>query len=206
MNLEPKIKEFIMNKELKHLLQLSIGLFLILILFFNIYYYFRADNFITGSSKASQVITSNRLRAPNINRPSEKWSYPKLTTKDPLELVALKQQNKIIVVNTATHKAIYTINAQINVEPQAKPLHVLKARGQEIYHIVGAKHTTAKNWLGISKGHYIEAPVTGLDGQRVPHRLTKINATKNTILVSKPDAKWLQSIPQSTPLVIKEGK
>lgn len=195
-----------MNKELKHLLQLSIGLFFILILFFNIHYYLHAANFIPGVSKVSQVISSNRLHSPSINRPSENWSYPRLSAKDHLKLVALKQQNKIVVVNTTTHKAIYTINAQINVKPQDKPLHVLYARGQEIYHIVGAKHTTAKNWLGISKGHYIEAPVTGLNGQAVPHRLTKIPATKNTIYVSKADAKWLQGIPENTPLIIKEGE
>lgn len=194
-----------MNKESKHLLQLSIGLFFILILFFNIHYYLKSSNFITDAAKTNQVISNNRLRSPNLKRPSEKWSYPKLNNKDHLKLIALKKQNKVLVVNIDKHKVIYTMNAKINIQPQKKPLHVLYARGQKAYHIHGSRHTTAKCWLGISKGHYIEAPVTDLNGQAAPHNLLKVPAVNNTIFVSGPDAKWLQGLPENTQLFVKEG-
>lgn len=195
-----------MNRELKRLLQLSIGLLFILIFFLNLFYYLNNNNFIASASKANQIISSNRLRSPNVKHSSEKWSYPQLNKKDHLKLVALKKQNKILVLNTDRHKVIYTLHAKINIAPQKKPLHILYARGQEIYHIHGARHTNAQNWLGISKGHYIETPVTDLGGHPVSRNLLKAPSTiKNTIYVSRPDAKWLQGVPENTPLIIKEG-
>ena len=62
-----------MNKELKSLLFISTGLFLIFVLIFNLYTY-NAASFIPQASKTSQILSQNRLRAPNIHRSSENWA------------------------------------------------------------------------------------------------------------------------------------
>lgn len=51
-----------MNKELKSLLFISTGLFLIFVLIFNLYTY-NAASFIPQASKTSQILSQNRLRA-----------------------------------------------------------------------------------------------------------------------------------------------
>lgn len=191
-----------MNKELKHLLVISISLFLIFIFILNINTY-HGHHFIPQASKQSQIICRNRLRAPWLRYSSEKWPYPKIDHRQ-LELIAVKKQHLILVVDTNKHQAIYAVHAQINPSAQTKPLTVLRARGQQIYHIIGARQTTGQYWLGISNGDYIESPLTGLNQQRVPHRLTKVSPVENTIQVSRPDAKWLQQVPKNTPLLIKE--
>ncbi|MBB1079640.1 hypothetical protein H5S09_07155 [Limosilactobacillus sp. STM2_1] len=191
-----------MNKELKHMLIISISLFFIFVFIFNIYTY-HTGNFIPQASRASQIISYNRLRSPNTHRASEKWTYPKIEKKQ-LALIALKKPHKIFVVDTKNHHVLYIIHAQVNLPAQNHPLRILHARGQQIYHISGSQQATAKYWLGISNGNYIETPLTDMDNHHVPRCLQKIPPIKNTIQVSKPDAKWLQGIPENTPLLIKE--
>lgn len=194
-----------MNKELKHLLLIAFGLLLVLIFSFNLCYYLRSNNFISQATKTSQIINKNRLRSPNTKRSSERWSYPKVTKSSQLKLVAVKKQRLLWVVNTRNNHIIYTIHAQINIPVQKKPLKTLYARGQQIYHVNGSKQATGNNWLGISNGYYIETPVSDFTGQHVSHNLFKSPVIQNTIQVSKPDAKWLQKLPENTPLIIKEG-
>lgn len=43
-----------------------------------------------------------------------------------------------------------------------------------------------------------------MDNHRVSRNLQKVAPVENTIQVSKPDAKWLQGVPENTPLLIKE--
>lgn len=191
-----------MNKELKHMLIISIGLFFIFIFIFNIYTYC-TGSFISQASKASQILSYNRLRSPNIHHASEKWTYPQIEKKQ-LELIALKRPQKILVVDTSNHRVIYAINARINLPTQQHSLRVLHARGQQIYHINGSRQATAKYWLGINNGYYIETPLTDMDNHRISRNLQKVAPVENTIQVSKPDAKWLQGVPENTPLLIKE--
>lgn len=87
-----------MNKELKSLLFISTGLFLIFVLIFNLYTY-NAARFIPQASKTSQILNQNRLRAPNIHRSSENWTYPKIDNAH-IELVAIKQAKRILVINS----------------------------------------------------------------------------------------------------------
>lgn len=192
-----------MNKEIKHLLLISVTLFLISIFIFNIYTY-HATNFVPQASKASQIINRTRLRSPNINRPSEKWTYPNVNNSH-IELIALKKPQQVLVINSNSHRVIYIVHAQINLPAQKSPLHILHARGQQIYHINGSRQAVSKNWLGISNGNYIETPVTDMNSHHVSHNLRKVPRVENTIQVSHADAKWLQALPENTPLLVKEG-
>lgn len=107
-----------MNKELKSLLFISTGLFLIFVLIFNLYTY-NAARSIPQASKTSQILNQNRLRAPNIHRSSENWAYPKIDNA-PIELVAVKQAKRILVINSNKRQVIYIIHAQINLPAQKK--------------------------------------------------------------------------------------
>ena len=191
-----------MNKELKSLLFISTGLFLSFVLIFNLYTY-NATRFIPQASKTSQILNQNRLRAPNIHRSSENWTYPKIDN-DPIELVAVKQAKRILVINSNKRQVIYIIHAQINLPAQKNSFRLLHARGQQIYHINGSQQAIAKNWLGINDGNYIETPVTDMSNHQVSRNLRKAPKIENTIQVSTPDAKWLQTLPENTPLIVKE--
>ncbi|MDW5473817.1 hypothetical protein SAZ89_09220 [Limosilactobacillus reuteri] len=105
-----------MNKELKSLLFISTGLFLIFVLIFNLYTY-NAASFIPQARKTSQILSQNRLRAPNIHRSSENWAYPKIGNV-PIELIAIKQAKRILVINSNKRQVIYIIHAQINLPAQ----------------------------------------------------------------------------------------
>lgn len=191
-----------MNKEFKNLLIISVSLLFMFILIFNIYAY-HSNNYLPQASRTSQIISYNRLRSPNIHRASEKWTYPSLKNKQ-LMLIALKKPQQVLVINIKEHRVIYVVHAKVNLPAQSQPARILHARGQQIYHINGSQQATAKCWLGINNGGYIETPVTGMDGQHAPRNLYKAPSIKNTIQVSEPDAKWLQSVPKNTPLLIKE--
>lgn len=191
-----------MNKELKHLLTISLTFLGIFIVIYNANVYCTTD-FATQATKMSQICSQNRLRTPNVHRASERWTYPPLKHAT-VKLVASKRQQKVLVINRENSRVIYIIHAQINAPAQKGSLQVLQARGQQIYHVNGSRQATASNWLGISQGYYIETPVTNLDHEKVPRDLHHAPKINNTIQVSAPDAKWLQQLPANTPIQIKE--
>lgn len=119
-------------------------------------------------------------------------------------MVAVKQAKRILVINSNKRQVIYIIHAQINLPAQKNSFRLLHARGQQIYHINGSQQAIAKNWLGINDGNYIETPVTDMSNHQVSRNLRKAPKIENTIQVSTPDAKWLQTLPENTPLIVKE--
>lgn len=195
-----------MNKELKRLLQISIGLLALILISINIIYDHHSQNFVANASKTSQIINTNRLRSARLNRPSEKWPYPKINHQSQLTLVGVKASNQLFVINRQTNRVIYIVHAKINAKPTAQPLKVLKASGQEIYHIHGAKQTTGQSWLSLSNQVYLEAPLRDSNNQPVSNKLLKIKPSSNLIYVSSHDANWLQNIPTNTPVYIQEEK
>lgn len=50
----------------------------------------------------------------------------------------------------------------------------------------------------------LKPPVTDMNNRQVPRNLRKAPKVENTIQVSTPDAKWLQTLPENTPLIVKE--
>lgn len=195
-----------MNKELKRLLQISIGLLALILISINVVHDHQSRNFISNASKVSQIINTNRLRSARLNRPSEKWPYPKINHQSQLTLIGIKATNQLFVINRQTNRVIYIIHAKINVKPTNQPLKVLKARGQEIYHIHGAKQTTGQSWLRLSNQAYLEAPLRDSNNQPVSNDLLSTIPSSNLIYASSHDANWLQSIPTNTPVYIQEKK
>lgn len=176
----------------------SIGILTILLIIINIVN-MGSGNYIDEATKGSQRIALNRLKKPHNNRSSELGSYPKLKKQKGVELLALKKNNRLYVINN--HRVIYIVNAKINLDPTSTRINA--ARGERAFHVKNAKQSIAVNWLSFAKLGYIESIVSVNNHQVRGNWINDKYHLPNTIEVSKPDAKWLQQLPKDTELVIR---
>ena len=88
-----------MNSKQKQFVLITAALFVVLVFFINIHAYFDSSRFITGASRTSQVLNTNRLRHPNINKPSEHKSYPDLRKLKQLRVIAVPDMHRVYVLS-----------------------------------------------------------------------------------------------------------
>ena len=67
-----------MIRKQKQFILLMAALFAAILLIINIHAYVDSSRFITDASRTSQVLNTNRLRHPNVNKPSEHKRYPEI--------------------------------------------------------------------------------------------------------------------------------
>ncbi|QZN92852.1 hypothetical protein KZE55_08845 [Limosilactobacillus panis] len=188
-----------MNREFKHLCQIAGVILLLVILFINARCYLDSSHFIPEARRTSQVYNTNLLSRARLYKASEHRSYPNLRKQTDLRLIAEPGMQKVFVLSK--HKVIYIMHAQINAQPgrftsQGK-------YGQQLFHVQGQHTVTAKNWAEFGHHYYFESPVSK-DQHPVSNKwLTKPAKVANTIQLSAPDAKWAQSLPKGTTIIIR---
>lgn len=189
------------NPELKAMWRLAFPGLLIILVVINLFAWLHTSQHVTGVSYASQVVTENRLRHANIKHSSVIGGEHKhLTSKDHVKLIAVKKRNLVYVV-TKRH-VVYALHAKVNLKNGHAGV-INDARGQQNTHVVNGKQITASTWTSFGSAGYIESPET-VNGQKVRGNWLK-QRTKltNTILVSRPDAHWLQKMPKGTAIVVQ---
>lgn len=188
-----------MNRELKRLCQIAGTIFLVIILFINIRAYLDSGRFIPEASRVSQVHNTNLLRKAKLNKSSELKNYPNLKKQRNLHLIAEPGMQKVFVLSG--HKVIYIMHAQIYVSPQT--LTSQTKSGQQLFHIDGQTTITAQNWTEFGQHYYFES-LSHTNQQAVKKKwLAKPVRIPNTIQLSTPDAKWVQTLPQGTTITIR---
>lgn len=188
-----------MNIEFKKITQLSMVLFAILILIINLQAYLNDGRFIPQANRTSQVTNTNQLRAPRLNHSSEFKKYPDLKKQSNLTLVANAKMHKVFVINN--HRVIYILHAQVHATGQQ--FSSQGKTGQQVAYIDGNQTLTAENWTEFGHHFYFASP-TELNQQTVKEKWLKSNFNlPGCILLSKPDALWIQSLPKGTKIIIR---
>lgn len=188
-----------MIRKQKQFILLMAALFAAILLIINIHAYVDSSRFITDASRTSQVLNTNRLRHPNVNKPSEHKRYPALHKQDRLHLVMVPGMKRLYVLSG--QRVIYIMHARTTITHQT--VTALDQHGQQIAH-VGDGHTLAgRDWSALSHQCYIIAPAA-IDQDRVAKNWLKNTfAFPNTIQLSRPDAQWLQGLPKNTKITIR---
>lgn len=184
---------------MKKMFKTGFGILALLLVMVNLTAWFSQDRML-GTTYASQCLAANRLRGPRVGRPSEHGHYPRLARCQRVRVVAVKRENRLYVISR--HRVVYIVNARVNLVPMTARLN--GARGTVIFNRNDRVRQAGINWLSLSQaGTFIESPVY-VNNHRVRGNWlhTRYHCT-NTIDVSKPDAHWLQGLPQATQLVIK---
>ncbi|MGM9892498.1 hypothetical protein [Limosilactobacillus sp.] len=188
-----------MNSELKRISLITLVVFLVLTLGINVHTYLDSSKFIPEASRRSQVRNINLLRPTNLNHPSEHHNYPNLRQAKKLHLVAEPALKRVYVLSG--HRVIYIMHAQINLHPQR--LTSQAKSGQQLYQKRGSQLVTGLNWTEFGHHYYFES-VAAVNQQTVKKNwLKKPVAIPGTIQLSQPDARWLQSLPEGTPITIR---
>ncbi|MGN1279248.1 MAG: hypothetical protein ACI4T4_01040 [Limosilactobacillus sp.] len=188
-----------MNSKQKQFIILTAALFAVIVLFINIHAYLDSSRFITGASRVSQVLNTNRLRRPNINKPSEHKRYPNLRQQARLRIIAVPGMKRIYVLNG--HRVIYIMHARVMVNQRTLVLR--GQHGQQIDHVEAGHTLAGTNWSAMSHQCYIISPAT-VDKTQVKKDWLKARFTfPNTIQLSRPDAQWLQNLPKNTKITIR---
>lgn len=188
-----------MNSKQKQFILLTTILFGVIVLFINIHAYLDSSHFITGASKTSQVLNVNRLRHPNINKPSEKKSYPSLSKRGHLRLIAVAGLKRIYVLDG--HRVIYIMHARVSTNQHS--LIFRGPHGQQIDHVEAEQTLAGCDWSALSRQCYIIAPAA-IDQKQVKKNWLKTDFDfPNSIQLSRPDAKWLQGLPKNTKITIR---
>ncbi|WP_102279765.1 hypothetical protein [[Lactobacillus] timonensis] len=187
-----------MNKELKVMIYTAIGLLLILVVCNNIIHS-KKQLYISEGTYASQTMALNRLRSPNIRRPSERGKYPSLKHKKGIKVIAVPQNNLLYVLDH--RRVLYIAHALINFTPRA--LAVNDARGEKSFHMNNGQGSSAVAWTSIGQDGYLESPLKVNQHTVRGNWVKKKYRILNTIELSKKDAAWLQKLPQGTGIVIK---
>lgn len=188
-----------MNREQKHLFYLIAIFFTISVVIINAHAYLSSSKFIPDAGRASQVVSANRLRHPNRNRPSENKAYPNLRKQSHLRIIAVTKLQKVFVLSG--HRVIYTMHARINAKSQATSSQ--GRFGQQINYVGGKQALGASNWVALSNHLYFVAPATIGQHAVAKNWLKQSFNFPRTIQVSQPDAHWLQSLPKGTPVTIR---
>lgn len=188
-----------MIRKQKQFILLIATIFVAIILIINVHAYVDSSRFIVGASRTSQVLNTNRLRRPSINRSSEHKRYPDLRKQEQLHLVMVPGLNRLYVLSR--QRVIYIMHARTTI-----PHQTVKTRGQggqQIDH-VSTSHTLAgHNWSALSHQCYIVAPATVDQNQVAKNWLKTSFPFPNAIQLSQPDAQWLQGLPQNTKITIR---
>lgn len=188
-----------MNSELKRISLITLTIFLVLVLGINIHTYLDSSNFIPEANRRSQVKNINLLRRPNRHHPSEHKSYPALKKIKQLRLVAEPALKRVYVLDG--RQVIYIMHAQVNLRPQQ--LTSQAKAGQQLYQKRGAKFVTGFDWSEFGHHYYFES-VVAINQQRAKNNWLKKPVTiPGTIQLSRPDARWLQTLPKGTPIIIR---
>ena len=188
-----------MNREFKHLCQIAGVILLLVILFTNAHCYLDSSHFIPEARRTSQVYNTNLLSKPRLYKASEHRNYPNLRKQAGLRLIAEPGMKKVFVLSK--HKVIYIMHAQVN----AQPGHFTSQGkyGQQLFHVQGRDAVYAKSWTEFGHHYYFETPVSR-DQHPVSNKwLEKPAKVANTIQLSAPDAKWVQSLPKGTTIIIR---
>lgn len=187
-----------MNKELQVMIYTAFAILAILLIIVNIYS-LSSNHYLSDASISSQQVAVNRLKRPHLKRASEVGKYPQLKKQKRLQLLAVRQSNRLYVISN--HKVIYVVNAGINLQPTTTAINA--ARGEQASHVNNSNQSIANSWLSFGQLGYIESPVS-INGKRVHGNWIKNKYhLPNTIEVSRPDAKWLQQVPKDTKLIIR---
>ncbi|MEE6634640.1 hypothetical protein [Limosilactobacillus pontis] len=188
-----------MNNKQKQFILLTTAMFAVIVLIFNIHAYVDSSRFISGASRPSQVLNVNRLRHPNINKPSEHRHYPDLSKQGQLRLIMVPGLNRLYVLSG--QRVVYIMHARTNIQRRA--LTSQGHHGQQVAH-VNSDHTLAgRNWSALSHQCYIIAPATVDQDHVAKDWLKTVFAFPNSIQLSQPDAQWLQSLPKNTKIIIR---
>ncbi|MCH3910543.1 MAG: hypothetical protein LKE20_00165 [Limosilactobacillus oris] len=190
-----------MNEELKKMFKVGFGVLALLLVIIN-FIAWLSHNQALGATYSSQCLAVNRLRSPRVGRPSEHGHYPRLARHQRVKLMVVKKKKRLYVLSN--HHVLYIINAKTNLAPTTTQIN--GARGTSIFTQNNNVQQVGANWLSLSQADaFIEAP-TYINNHRVRGNwlYSRYHCT-NTIDVSKPDARWLQSLPNNTRLVIKQG-
>ena len=188
-----------MNSKQKQFVLITAVLFVVLVFFINIHAYFDSSRFITGASRTSQVLNTNRLRHPNINKSSEHKSYPDLRKLKQLRVIAVPDMHRVYVLSG--QRVVYIMHARVTI--QKRSIITSGKQGQQVDY-VGAGHIFAgDNWTALSHQSYIIAPTT-IDQKAVAKNWLKSDFDfPDTIQLSRPDAQWLQTLPKNTKITIR---
>lgn len=188
-----------MNTELKNLTRLGIIILSAMILIVNLSYYLSSSHFIPDASRSSQVIHTNRLRRVNINRPSEHGNYPNLRKAKNVTVIADSQMQKVFILSH--QRVVYIMHAQVHT---AKRHFSCQAKtGQQLIAINGNQSYTAQDWTEFGHQFYFAAPVSN-NNQTISGNWLKDNfPLPGSILLSKPDAQWLQTLPKGTKIIVR---
>lgn len=188
-----------MIRKQKQFILLMAALLAAILLIINIYAYVDSSRFITDASRTSQILNTNRLRHPNINKPSEHKHYPALHNQDQLRLIMVPGMQRLYVLNG--QRVIYIMHAKTTITHQT--VTVQGHHGQQIDHIGAGRTLAGCDWSALSHQCYIIAP-TMVDQERVGANWLKESfAFPNTIQLSRPDAQWLQELPKNTKIIIR---
>lgn len=186
------------NHELKRMLESALGLLAGCLVVLNLVS-LNPHHYLATATVSSQRLALNRLKPPHLNQASEHGKYPRLSSHDKVKLIALRKQNRLYVIRN--HQVIYLMNAQINFKPTTTVINA--AHGTAAIHVNYQHQQMGTNWTSFGQIGYLEAPFS-IQGHRVHGNWLRLKATiPNTIEVSRPDAHWLQQIPQGTALTIK---
>jgi hypothetical protein len=187
-----------MNKELKNIFQITVVLFVILALIVNLHAYLNTKGFIPEASRASQVINTNRLRDARRNKPSEYHGYPPLK-RQKLLLIADSKLNKVFVIHN--HRVIYILHAQIHTPK--KQLTSQGKTGEQLTYISHSKAYAAQTWSEFGHHFYFVSPIS-VNQKNISNDWLKTSFSfPGSILLSQPDAHWLQSLPKGTRIIIR---
>lgn len=188
-----------MNTELKKLTRLGIIILVTIVLIINLSYYLNRNHFIPNASRSSQVIHTNRLRRANINRPSEHGRYPNLRQAKSITVVADSQMQKVFILSH--QRVIYIMHALVHTTK--RHFSCQAQTGQQLIAINGNQAYAAQDWTEFGHHFYFASPVSN-NNQTVSGNWLKTNfAFPNSILLSKPDAQWVQTIPKGTKIIVR---
>lgn len=188
-----------MNSELKRLSLITLSLFLVMVLVVNVHTYLDAGKFIPEATCHSQVRNVNLMRSVNCHHPSEHKNYPSLAHTKKLRLVAEPALKRVYVLTGS--RVIYIMHAQINLYPQH--LTSQAKSGQQLYQKRGTTLVTGFDWSEFGHHFYFES-VAAVNQHRVGNNwLQDPVKVPGTIQLSKPDARWIQTLPKGIPIIIR---
>lgn len=188
-----------MNKELKNIFKITIILFAILALIVNLHAYLNTKKFIPEASRVSQVLNTNRLRSARLNKPSEYHGYPPLKRQKKLVVVADSKLNKVFVISN--HRVIYILHAQVHTPK--KRLTSQGKSGEQLTYVSHARAYAAQTWSEFGHHFYFVSPLS-VNQKSISKNWLKTSFNfPGSILLSQPDAHWLQSLPKNTRIIIR---
>ena len=188
-----------MNNKQKQFILLTTALFVVIVLFINLHAYLDTSRFITGASRTSQALNTNRLRRPNLSKSSEHRRYPDLRKQSGLRLIAISGMKRVYVLSG--QRVIYIMHARVAINHQSVVSR--GQRGQQIDHVAAGHTLAGRNWSALSRQSYIVAPAASDQNQVKGNWLKTSFDFPNTIQLSRPDAQWLQTLPKGTKIVIR---